>query len=399
MSRSARIPVIIALACVALSAIMLRAAPAQQPEATVPDNESDGDESPQSGDESAEPAPAREPLSQEMVVLRSRMRKTLAAHFEQDFNTSENTASDVMNFCLAFGCKTQVYRQAAGGKINGIASLCWNYPCAGYRPLGVVEGRVLARVGYGYQERPSQLLAMLALSRVPGNYSIRIAEEEFSVADLVKSEKLGCRLGADMSLTLVGLSHYVRDDRTWKNASGREWSVARILRHELEQPIREAARGGTLRLTGISYALNRRMRRDQPIDGPYEDARRLIAKYQDYALELQNPDGSWHPSFFLKKGSSRSHAAQLRSTGHVLQWLVLSLPEDRLGDPRVVKAVEYVTSVLGSERYRRNVESLPSREIGSVGHALFALSLYDDRYFEPRAARRPAKETDTARTR
>ena len=60
-------------------------------------------------------------------------------------------------------------QQTADGNqpVNGITCLCWNYPCDGFQVLIGDQGRVAARIGYGYQEHPGEFLAMLAMSRVP----------------------------------------------------------------------------------------------------------------------------------------------------------------------------------------------------------------------------------------
>ena len=90
-------------------------------------------------------------------------------------------------------------------------------------------------------------------------------------------------------------------------------------------------------------------------------------------MQLQNADGSWGPYFLAAAGASQDPASQLRSTGRVLEWLAMSLPEKRLEDARVVSAVDYVTQLLGSQRYQWNAPSLSTREIVSLGHALHAL--------------------------
>ena len=109
---------------------------------------------------------------------------------------------------------------------------------------------------------------------------------------------------------------------------------------------------------GLGCAVAEREKRSQPLEGQFARARKLIDQYQDYALKLQNSDGSWSPRFLAARGTSRNPALQLRSTGHVLEWLAMSLPEERLDDPRVVRSVEYVNRLLAGQRYRRNVKSL-----------------------------------------
>ncbi len=108
-----------------------------------------------------------------------------------------------------------------------------------------------------------------------------------------------------------------------------------------------------------------------------------MADFHKFALQQQNVDGSWGPYFLAGRSSSPDAAAQLRSTGRILEWLAISLPDKRLEDAHVASAVEYVSNVLGSQRYQGGTSSLSTQEIVAVGHALHALAVYDERVFKP----------------
>ena len=209
-------------------------------------------------DKESSPPPAAKPcerLSQAQVALRDHVREVLAAYQKQPFNTRDNSATEIMDYCLAFGCATEVTLEGPNGKrINGITSLCWNYPCAGFEMLGPSQKHVAARIGYGCQEQPGELLAMLAMSRVQADYPVRVGKTVRTVADLVEAEKLGCRSGSDLSLALIGLACYV-DEPEWKNDLGETWSLDRIIEEELAQPAVSVPEGGLNRLLGLSYAV------------------------------------------------------------------------------------------------------------------------------------------------
>jgi len=337
---------------------------------------------------------AKPPLSAEMAGLRDRVRRTMATYRRPLLNVREGTATEIMHNCLAFGCDTTVYLQGTSGKtLNGITCLCWNYPCSGFVPLGYSKGRIAPRIGHGLQEQPSQMLAVLALARVPSTYSLRVGEDVRTVADLVEYEKLSCRSGRDLSLKLIGLAFYVADGSTWQNDRGEEWSIERIVKEELARPVVTARHGGTQRLTGLSCAIYWREKRKQPVTGQFLRALKFVGEFHDYAMRLQNGDGSWGPAYFAGKLNSRNSTAQLRSTGHVLGWLAISLPEDQLGDARVVRAVQYVNRMLGSGRYRSGIRSMTTRDLAGVMHALHALDVYDRRYFQPRTPKPATPET------
>jgi hypothetical protein len=356
-------------------------------------------------------APPKKPqrtLSPALTSLRDLVRGALAMHQKLPLNTRENSPTEVTSYCLAFGCGSEVLHEAAdgGSRVNGITCLCWGYPCAGYELLGLNQGHVAPRIGYGCQEHAGEFLAMLAMSRVQTNYPVRIGRLTRSVADVVDAEKRNCRDGDDLSLKLLGLSYYV-DEPQWKNDLGETWSLERIIETELAEPVVTAPEGGLNRLMGLSYAVLRRMKREEPVNGEFRRAQTFVADFQKFALQQQNGDGSWGPYFLAGRGTSADPALQLRSTGRILEWLATSLPDKRLEDSRVMSAVEYLANLLGSQRYQAGTSSLSTREIVAAGHALHALALYDERVFEPAdgaakpatekpATEKPAAETPTA---
>jgi hypothetical protein len=334
---------------------------------------------------SAEPPLQHKPtLSPQMSALRDRVRTVVAQHFHDPLNTNDNPPSQILKFCLAYGCDTEIrYGNSAGSGMSGIGALCYNYPCAGYRLLAVDDGKARARVGYGYQDAPGELLAMLAQSAVPESYEIRIGDWRGKVSDLVETEKLSCVPGMDLSQKLIGLSHYLRDEATWKNARGDAWSLDRIVREELNRSPAADSGDATNHLVGLAFALDRHSRAGRPLEGQYERAQKFLAEYQTFALSLQNSDGSWNPGFFASKGSSRDVSGSLRATGRILEWLAVSLPADRLQDRQVVLSVGFVTALLEGSYAQVNVAYASPREIDGLMHALHALKLYDRRVFKP----------------
>jgi hypothetical protein len=343
------------------------------------------------------PKPKRE-LSPALIALRDKTRRTLGTYYKMPFNSRQNTPDEIINYCLALGCDAEISLLTASGekRANGIMCLCWNYPCAGYQPLTIIDGHVSARLGYGMQSRPSQLLATLALARVPASYPMRVGDSMRSVADLVESEKVSCRFGSDMSLKLLGLAYYV-DATAWKNDLDQEWSLESIIKEELAQPTLAPGGAGLDCLLGISYALCRREKRNLPIEGQFARAKKYIGDFQNYAFGVQNSDGSW--GYFLSgKGANRDDVAGLRSSGYVLQWLALSLPEDRLDDPAMAAGITYLINSLGSQRYLNNLPVLSTREITGAMRALSALAIYDERLFKPSDSDQPDAEKNPPAT-
>ncbi|MBN2581315.1 MAG: hypothetical protein JXB10_20205 [Pirellulales bacterium] len=350
------------------------------------------EKSPPALENALSPPKPKRTLTPAMTQLRDQVRQTLTLHHKQPFGNRQNTACELMDFCLAYGCDTEVTLTERNGqhRVNGITCLCWNYPCAGYAPLMLSEGRIAARLGYGAQLRPSQMLAMLAFARVQASYPLRVGGAVRTVADLIESEKRDCRAGDDLSLKLIGLSYYV-DEPNWENSLGQKWNLERIVGEVLDQEVPLDNAPGLERLLALGYAAGQREKRDLPAEGQFARARKYVEDFQEYAFPMQNPDGSW--GYFLAgQGANRNEGAAFRSTAYVLEWLAATYPEEKLDDPRLVAAVKYLLQTLSSRQYRYNAAVLSTREINSYAHALHALTVYDDRYFHPADDVKPPAE-------
>jgi hypothetical protein len=317
------------------------------------------------------------PLSPEMAERRDRVRQILSALRAQPFNTQQNTCTDVLDLCRAFGCDTELTDNAGSGqKVNGVTCLCWNMPCAGYSILTASDGHLAARVGYGYQARPSDLAAVLALSHVPADYPARLGKTVRTVSDLIEFEKLTCRQGTDMSLKLVALANYVQQP-SWKDDLGGEWSLQRVVKEELDRPQSAYTHAATDRLLGLSVALERFKSDKTPLEGDLGRAKRYVDDTTLYAFSAQNTDGSWGRS------ANRDYAAAVGNTARMLEWLVTTLPANRLEDPQIVRGVDFLYSMFNSEHYRTYIPLMSSREISAAMHAAYVLNTYDRRVFVP----------------
>jgi hypothetical protein len=320
------------------------------------------------------------PLSSDMVALGEKVRKTLATYEPKHLNARDNTCWEVMHGLIAFGPRTEIFRDGPGGQtVNAMGWLCWGGRCEG-QPLIVLENnRPHALYGVGLEGHGGQFLAMLAQWKVVPASPMRIGGKDLTVADYIEEEKATCQAGTELTFKLIAMSHYLPSDAKWTSKFGEEWDIPRLLKAEIEAPITSAACGGSHRLFAISNAVKERAKRGEPIDGQWARAAKYIDDYQRYTLgRLQNPDGSFSTEWFKYPADRQGDVARkLQTTGHMLEWLVWSLPEDQLRDPRVVKAVNFLSDTLMSNPDK-------AWSIGPLGHALHALMIYNDRvYTEP----------------
>ncbi|HEX4145303.1 MAG TPA: hypothetical protein VHY91_17485 [Pirellulales bacterium] len=343
---------------------------------------------PESGaDDAGEDRPATAPLDSQLAALQAKIRRVLTLYAPKHQNTRDNTAWEIMHEIIAFGVDSQLYRGGPQGpKVNAIGWLCFNGSCKGEQMLYLDRGKLVARKGPGLQGHFGQLLAILAQSRLPMDYPMLVHGKSFTIADLVEHEKADCQPGEELTFKLIGLMHYLDSDATWTSRYGDTWSIPRLITEELKQPIRGAACGGTHRLMGFSYAINKRILRGKPVNGEFHRAQKFINNYHRYTFSLQNADGSFSTDWFTRREARPDVDRRLKTTGHISEWLAFSLSDEEIRDPRMTKAVDYLATILLSD---------PSRtwEIGPLGHGLHALVVYDARL----SSSRPVAETPVVR--
>jgi hypothetical protein len=263
---------------------------------------------------------------------------------------------------------------AGQDQVNAVAWLCENLPCDGMRMLYASDGRLGVRTAPGQQGHAGQFLAILAQSRVKLDYPLLVDGHNLTVADLVAYEQLTCRRKTELSFKLIGFCQYLDVEATWKNRDGETWDMCRLIKEELEQPVVGACCGGTHRLMGLSYAVQMFERSGKPVSGQWKRAQKYVEDFQAYTFALQNEDGSFSTEWFRESGNSGGIDRKLNTTGHILEWLVYSLPRSKLSEPRVLRAVDFLSDLLWENRDH-------AWDLGHLGHAIHALAMYDEFVF------------------
>ena len=351
-------------------------------------------DAPTSSQQSKATAVAADGDTDRLSPLRDKIRRVVNFYRPRMLNSVQHSPWEIMHGFLPFGVQTELHKGGPGGEsITAIGWLCFNHPSGPSRQkmfIPVDNGKFVLPTGPGYQGHHGQFLAMLAQSRVRSDYPLRIGEAEYTVADLVEHEQLTCRPHSELTFKLIGLSHYLNADATWKNDHGQDWDIARLVREERTQPVQGAACGGTHRLMSLSYAIAQREKDNFPIDGEYKLAQDRVRSFQRRAFRMQNRNGSFCANWFegpeqrtTTTGGLFSRRVvtdvpdaerRIQTSGHILEWLVFSLSERELRQPRVVRGVYFIANTLGQSRYQ-------DWPVGPLGHALHALILYDERVF------------------
>ena len=298
--------------------------------------------------------------------------RCLAIFYQLPVDTEKWRPWTIMHGLLPYGQQSKVVYQ--NRTYNAVEYLCYNAIGNETYMMDLADGELTLKVGPGVQGHEGQFLAMLAQADVPQDAKIQIQGKKFTVADLIEYEKQGCRAGTELTFKLIGLSHYLESDEVWDNSLAEPWNIERLIFEELKQPINGAACGGTHRLMGLSYAVEQRRQQDLEIDGQWARARHFVSQYQEYAMRYQNHDGSFSTNWFVTQEADIDSKKRLYTTGHIVEWLSFSLPEENLTDPRLLKGIDYLTKLMLTS-------PALDLEIGPKGHALHALRIYERRAY------------------
>ncbi len=330
---------------------------------------------------------SRQPLTVTPAVkaLLPRLDGALRYYYARPENVMRRSNWGILHSIMVYGVDTQV--TVGSRRHNAIAWIAGNNVCRGQRLLAIEKNQIAPRHGPGLQGHQGQLLTIFGLVGVPESYPLYAGARRFSMSDLIRHEQDHCRAGAELTFTLIGLAHYLDTDQQWVSNDGQRWNFERLLKEELEQPVIGAACGGTHRLMGFSHALRIRRQQGKPINGQWARAEKFLSDFVDYTWKLQNPDGSMSTEWFEGRGNKPDSGRKIQTTGHVVEWLIGVLPDERLQDPNMVRAVNYLATTMYNER---NTDW----EVGPKGHALRALALYRQRVVDSPA---PWKATNMAR--
>ncbi len=324
--------------------------------------------------------------------LAAKVRRVLDSYHRRPLDTRQESPWSLLHWAIAYGIDSQVTGGSVSHPITAIDWLCRNNESDGKRLIHMQGDQLSLPIAPGLQGHHGQFLSMLAQAGVDESHELWVNDFEYQVRDLIAHEKRTCESGMELTFKLIGISQYTPSDEIWKNARGESWNVRRLLVEELNQPIdrMSCCCGGTHRLFAWSYAVDRRRAEGKPIDGPWATAAARVRSYQRRAFQFQNRDGSFSTLWMERPENSADPTRSLLTSGHVLEWMAASLPENQLRDPNFERAVNYVADVL-----ERNQQQRWHR--GALGHSLHALSIYEQRVLGASSGERLARSNHQQR--
>jgi hypothetical protein len=171
----------------------------------------------------------------------------------------------------------------------------------------------------------------------------------------------------------MALSAWLPPESSWTASDGRAWTIEDVVAMEAAADIDGAACGGCHRLFGLVQALAaHRAGANGSERGGWADAEARIEACIEIARRHQQPDGSFSVHFFERPGTSADVFARLGATGHIFEFLVAALDDERLAEPWVTRAATRLVTLL---EQTADVDV----ECGALYHAVHGLRLYRER--------------------
>jgi len=287
-----------------------------------------------------------------------------------------NGAWQVVHGILAFGDELPL--ATADGKTTALAWILDGGALRGWRLRPGGQGVVAtieegSTTGQGHPDQWIGYLAQCGLDGLPVDTPISVNGKRHKLRDLLSQAQADIRPGREATWTLMALSAWLPPDATWTAGDGRTWSVEDVVAMEAAADIDGAACGGCHRLFGLVTALAaHRAAGGGSASGGWADAETRIESCIEIARRHQQPDGSFSVHFFERPGTSADAFARLGATGHVFEFLVAALDDERLGEPWVTRAAERLVTLL---EQTADVDV----ECGALYHAAHGLRLYRER--------------------
>ncbi len=304
---------------------------------------------------------------------------------ERHLNLREHAAWQILHGALAYQ-RGFLVDNDDGSRISAVEHLMQGGSMKGWQvevvsnDTGQLGLRALveegSKTGQGHVD---QWLAILAQCDLPPDQIIRVGDQQVTMADFVAQAQWDVPRNVlrEYSWTLIGLSTYLPQGATWTASDGRQWDLEKLIAIEAEQELATAACGGTHRLIGMSMALNRHLAADGKLEGGWQQADRVLQDAIKQARQLQNADGSFSTNYFQRPGRSPDLAQNLGASGHILEFLTLSLTDEQLREPWMQRAVLHMCQLF------RQTRKVPL-ECGALYHAAHGLVLYRTRLYGPK---------------
>jgi hypothetical protein len=229
--------------------------------------------------------------------------------------------------------------------------------------------------GQGHQD---QFVAEMTQLGLPLNtvfhiqYKDEKAKRQYTFEDFLRYSKANTRMegNEELSWTVLAVAQYYGTQLSWTNKFGKKIDFEDLVRHEVDQPVETAACGGTHRLFGLTWAYYIHLRDGGKMTPVWQKLDAKLKIYRDKAHNDRNKDlGTFSTEYFKGPGRSSDIERKIGTTGHIVEWLALYLPDEELTQPWMQDAVEALALMILDSQDKL-------LDGGALYHAAHGLHLY-----------------------
>ena len=229
-------------------------------------------------------------------------------------------------------------------------------------------------ISQGHQD---QFVAEMVQWGVSPDRKFVVDGKPYTFMDFLRHSKARASVKANQELewAIVIIGQHFGTDCKWTNDAGEELRFEDLLRKELSKPMDSTAScGGTHRLFGLSWVYHLHLQRGGKTEGVWKEIADNRDKYKKLAREYQNPDGAFSTDFFIGRGNLPDKQLRMNTTGHIFEWLALTLTDEELKEPWVRNAANALALMI------LDIEHAPM-ESGTLYHSVHGLLIYYSRVY------------------
>ncbi|MBA3312541.1 MAG: hypothetical protein M3552_08395 [Planctomycetota bacterium] len=226
---------------------------------------------------------------------------------------------------------------------------------------------------YEFEGHPNQFLAFFALARIPLDFEFDIQGRKITFGQMLHNAKMEISDREEVTWDLWAFAYYFDMNERWVNATGEPWSMERLVQTTLKQfSATKSPCGGCHALFALASARNAYLQAGNRLSGVWTQAHMHLEQHIALAKKQQNSDGSFSSKYFIGPQYSDEPSKRISTSGHTLEFLMMSLQQSQLREPWVRNAVAAVSRDL--IQYQKD-----PLEVGGMYHAVHALVLYRER--------------------
>jgi hypothetical protein len=263
--------------------------------------------------------------------LRPRIELAIEQVKSRDLRTTNNFWT-VFHGILGSGLKDTMLTDPKGKKTNAIEYICNGGEIKGmqFLPKGAhgldvetAQGPYLQGIAQGHQD---QFIAEMAQWGMPHKQKFKVGGQDFTFEDFTRFSRMRASVQQkpkqELSWAILVIAHYYgTGNEPWTNMYGEKITYEDIVKFEVNEPIDQAACGGTHRLFGMTWAYYKHLKDGGQTTGAWRDVEAKIEDYKKHAKDLQNPDGSFSTDYFKSKAHIDDPHVRIGTTGHIVEWV------------------------------------------------------------------------------